>query len=905
MSSKFKVALASLFVFLLSTPHAFANLEGRWIQHPAAALRSAVKQSQVDRIIDGNRYVYFSVRGSAFNRNQKHYYTSAIGIDKDFLQLFRYDKTTPWEEQCIRPISEEFELSGANHELVNYSPEHHLLAVIYENRAMDFIYDDGSLIKSAALKNASSPTRTFQPYSITFDAEKPLAYIAGSFGIATVNMKNGELEEIADFGVPVSWASRIGENMVVFAGSVSVSNYSTNTYIYVVGATPQKLSLPIAGGENLQVLMPIGDNAFAALTPGASDLQYTIRLFIIEDEGKTSFSDISDIVSVDEGAHYYYRHMFRTDGYTCPTEDGYAVFNNNSVVLLKKQDAVVNIADYASLSVTTLSKGELSATEKNSKSASFDGKKFWFFTYETNGIDGQERGFYSRSNNSGSWGTPSVVSTPVGPFGAFPAWISWHPDLGMVFRGPGTFFDHESGETDYLYSFMDGNWTDLSHSANMSRLEAASRASKYIAIDPLNSNWIWGNQPMNNWMVAGGLQRIDRGNYDNFLDLSTSNYNWSATVPGFSPLFPVTNLYRDLISFSDIAFDTQNRMWFFRYWPTPEVMFDWEDITEARTPLYYLTAEDRLKMANVGSDANQVVAPHLLKEIPYTQSYHTADLIALKSPGNETRLAGMLKHDVSYFTKFWLYDHKGTLDNPDDDEIVYLENPIDEEGERFDYRSRSHIFEDLATGLLWYCTSSGPVLIDPNDVFAGNMVCRRLKISRKFGAPADDYPLEQVEINDIAVDNLGRKWIASTDGLYCLSADNEDLLGYYNVENSSLPSNHLLAVACDGSTGAVFVSTERGIAEFQPEGSLSPVTPGTSLTIWPASVTPGFNGYVNISGAQEGAEYIVEDAEGNKVTSLGQPENGRLQWQPTVSSPGRYNIRRAEVLESNPVIVVR
>ena len=360
------IALASL-VLMTSLAGSAGNLDGRWKYHPAAALRSLNKESQIDRMIEGEKYVYFSVRGNFMSRNSGgHTNTYTTENNLDPIQLFRYDKTQPWQEGSIVAVSDEVEMSGLICDLMNYSPQHGVMAVAYDNRALDFIYDDGTVVATEALKDLSLPTRTATPYSITFDRENPLAYVAGSFGYVTIDMRNGEIADYVQTDMPVAWAGRVGDYMVLMAGDIampvysggwSTPVYSTKTYIYPTGRVPSVLTSPIEGGANLQALMPLSGNSFAALAQGSAETMSNLLTFSITPDGVTHETKAQGI-AYDNGALSSSRHKFRTDGYWQPAKNGYAVHGKEEILMID-----------ASGNVERKSKASLTANEKASKSA--------------------------------------------------------------------------------------------------------------------------------------------------------------------------------------------------------------------------------------------------------------------------------------------------------------------------------------------------------------------------------------------------------------------------------------------------------------------------------------------------------------------------------------------------------
>lgn len=907
---------AALGLSMLALPMASAsleaaNLEGRWIQHPAAALRSGAKESQVDRIIEGNRYVYFCVRGGYFKWGPNpDNYSNRNNIQT--LQVFRQDKDQDLGESSIRPLTQDFELSGVSPRILNYSPTTGVLALVDETNAIDFIYDDGTHISSRALQDVTFPLSVMTPYSITFDDENQVVYIAGSFGYAVINYKTGELQSFVKTDKPVSWASRVGDNIVLFAGeitstyfsppggeegSVVQSKYNTETYIFPIPQNEEIiLNSPIEGMENLQAIMPLSDSSFAAIAREASDTNKSLVLFTVSDNGVSKETLVKSITA-DNGATYTYRYQFHTDGCVQNGTDGYVIQSQDQMVILHKDG-----------SLKTRSKSSLSASEKASKAASLDGSKLWLYTYATNGLnDSDKRGFYTYEFNNEGWTHKSEVATVNAPTCTFAAFAEWNPEYGLLVRGQGSLFSHQDRDADRLCGYKNGIWTELNYSANNPKYQLPVNAAKNVRTDPLNPSWIWGDSN------RAGLHRMDLNNYDNFLEFGSTKYqNYKTLYPGYFPIFEYQTQYLEILAFSNVDFDNEGRMWFARYFYTDAEDYSSEYVYNAQTPVYYLTQEEREQIAKIGADESKL--PDIKGReiiVPRNKLNYNCKLLSLKSPENSNLLVfshgGM--EGSQKCTYDFIYDHNGTPDDQTDDRYVLLNDLVDENGEKVTFRTQSGLYEDLNTGEIWMLTSSGPFIMDPQEILFGGKSCRRHRITKRDGMNVDESPLNFIEINYISDDYLGRKWLATQEGLYCLSKDALELLGHYTPENSPLPSRNVLNVVCSPE-GIVFALTTKGLVEFHPEGSKSKVEVGTHLTVWPTTVGPDYNGYVTVTGAETGSEYIVCDKEGNEIVTLGIPDSSNaLQWncnnhEGKRAASGRYIIKRRNVEEENAVIIL-
>lgn len=891
---RISLPLVAAFISLSLSLNAYAYLDGSWIAHSSATLRSSYKESQIDRIIDGARYVYFSVRGDIFYPELKYIYPTELGLDA--IQIFRYDKSLPFKPENIRALAQDCELSGALPVVLEYSPRSGVMAVVYENKAIDFIYDDGTIVSSPALSELAVPSAGFVPYSVTIDDERSHAYVGCSLGYAVVDIKTGELADFRMFDRAVSWAGRVGDHIVVFAGKMDRKSYASDAFVFRGDAVPAELTNPVEGTSGLQALMPLSSDSFAALAPEGSDTRFSLKLFSITDDGVIS-QELSPAADFDDGAGYRYRHFFSSGGYVTPTADGYLINTVSDLIQLSKNGDKTG-------EVSKISKSTLPDYERKSKSASFDGKNIWFFTYNSNGLDGSVRGFYTRTLSDGQWSEASMPVAPQAPTAYIAPFGSWSPDYGVILRCAGAFFDTGAMGEDRFFSYKDGVWTDRSYAATAPSLINVTKAAKHVGVDPVAPNFVWGVS-----VLEGGLFRMDLENPANYFAFGTLyRPSWETAYPGYFPMFPQQKDYAQLISFSNVDFDSDGTMWFSRYIFCELNDFDYEDIQKGYVPLYYMTAEERKAISGASTD-KALVQKVIDREIrvPLCYTSNLGRIIALKHPSNKNII--VCSH-AYYYTEnrlSFIINHNGTPDDTSDDMVVYLDELYDDEGERFSAREEFGAFEDPATGEVWLLTSSGPLVFDPADLFAGKKTGYRPRLSGFEGGI--DFNFDHVSVNGMTVDPLGRKWLATEEGVYCVSADNRELLGWYNVSNSPLPSNTVYNVVCDESTGALIISTYRGIVEFRPEGSSVNGNESSRLSIWPSAVTPDYKGYVNISGVLSGNEYEVKGTDGTSVRTLGFPDNNVLQWdlrdnEGAKVAPGRYSVNRVGIDETNVIIVL-
>jgi len=169
------------------------------------------------------------------------------------------------------------------------------------------------------------------------------------------------------------------------------------------------------------------------------------------------------------------------------------------------------------------------------------------------------------------------------------------------------------------------------------------------------------------------------------------------------------------------------------------------------------------------------------------------------------------------------------------------------------------------SGFIWVGTSNGVAIIQcPQEAFT-NQGCDAIWPVVKQGNFAG-YLFNGEEVRSIAVDGADRKWVATKNGVWLISATGEEVIYRFTEENSPLFSNDVKKIAIDGKTGEIYFATAKGICSFR-----STATEGTEVNekvlVFPNPVPPGYGGTIGIRG-------LVNDAI-VKITEL----DGRLVYQ--------------------------
>jgi len=175
-------------------------------------------------------------------------------------------------------------------------------------------------------------------------------------------------------------------------------------------------------------------------------------------------------------------------------------------------------------------------------------------------------------------------------------------------------------------------------------------------------------------------------------------------------------------------------------------------------------------------------------------------------------------------------------------------------------------------GSLWVGTSEGGlnIIVDPTVPY------RILQY----------HPLEGVKINDILVDPLNQKWVATEQGVFLLSPDGTSVLDSLTVKTTDgkLPHDHVESLGMNRQTGTIFFGTEGGLATLTTAG----VTPRSSfgeLKIFPNPLLLPSSAELTVDGLVEGSTIKILSSSGNLIKEILTP-GGRVGFWDGTDSQG-------------------
>ena len=142
-------------------------------------------------------------------------------------------------------------------------------------------------------------------------------------------------------------------------------------------------------------------------------------------------------------------------------------------------------------------------------------------------------------------------------------------------------------------------------------------------------------------------------------------------------------------------------------------------------------------------------------------------------------------------------------------------------------------------------------------------------------------------ITAIEVDGANNKWVGTANsGVFQFSANGQETLQRFTIDNSPLPSNTINDIDINPTTGEVFFATPQGIVVYtgiSTDGSENL----QNVKVYPNPVRPGFAGTVKITGLLDKANVKITDISGNLVHEV-ISEGGTIEWDTTAF--GKYRV---------------
>lgn len=193
------------------------------------------------------------------------------------------------------------------------------------------------------------------------------------------------------------------------------------------------------------------------------------------------------------------------------------------------------------------------------------------------------------------------------------------------------------------------------------------------------------------------------------------------------------------------------------------------------------------------------------------------------------------------------------------------------------------ITKDL-DGDMWVGTDQGIIIFECGDPFQEGCVgSKRIVDVEGDGAAL----LKDESIRSVTIDGANRKWVGTGSGIFVLSPDGREEIAYLSEDNSPLFDNVINDIAIDGTTGKVYIGTDKGIQAVQGEAIDGRSVNVEKPNVFPNPVRPEYTGPIAISGLATDANIKITDINGQLIFET-QALGGRAIWD-----GNDYNGRRA------------
>jgi len=207
-----------------------------------------------------------------------------------------------------------------------------------------------------------------------------------------------------------------------------------------------------------------------------------------------------------------------------------------------------------------------------------------------------------------------------------------------------------------------------------------------------------------------------------------------------------------------------------------------------------------------------------------------------------------------------VFNDNGTIDNPADDKWKLYRTGAG--AGNLPSNNVLSIAKDK-NGFIWIGTTDGIGVVQcPQNVFSSQGCDAVWPVVTQGGF--NQYLFKGEEVQSIAVDGADRKWVATKNGAWLISADGEKLIYQFTETNSPLLSNDVKRIAVDGRAGEIFFATANGICSFR-----STATEGgegnSNVLVFPNPVPPGYGGTIAIRGLVNNAIVKITEMDGRLV----------------------------------------
>jgi len=239
------------------------------------------------------------------------------------------------------------------------------------------------------------------------------------------------------------------------------------------------------------------------------------------------------------------------------------------------------------------------------------------------------------------------------------------------------------------------------------------------------------------------------------------------------------------------------------------------------------------------------------------------------------------------------FDDNNTIDQKNDDRWRYF---LQGTGQGNLPSSNVLSMAEDQSGTIWVGTDRGIGIIQCGaDIFSAAKCDASLPVVQQ-----DNFAgllLANEVVNDIKVDGADRKWVATKNGVWLLSADGQKVVYRFTNTNSKLLSNHVFSIVVHATTGEVFFMTAAGICSFRSTATKA-LEEIKKPFVFPNPVPSGYTGAIAIKELPNNAWVKITELDGRLVyqtRSLG----GQAIWNGKNYKGERVNSGAYLIIVSN------
>lgn len=846
-------ALALAALFNASASNEFPRGD-RWTIHSAAGVTPR-------QMIDTGDGVYYLAHQHIFNNSTsfcRGFYANPSG------GLFYYDKSNP--ERGFADVQKMYDLHGADIWYVKYNPLYKYLVVAYLDGGIDFVDHNGKVTYVDALKDSRVPgSKTIT--NVTFDINTADAWISTQMGYLRVDGNDFSVKNMAMWSTPVNSICRVGDKVIAIINGLlyeADANATLNlqaSFTAIEGITHYDAAS----------LMPVSDTGFAFLDSGGSTYGRLVMLADYQDgawSAKQLYTD-TGIAQTDTKL----QGSTPVQHTAIPNRDGYLVASKNNLYFIKRAEGD-NAPGYSTLKAP-------SGTASFFLS-SWDGTEVW----ASDGVRGLQ-GKKLKEGTTNQWTDLTEVLMADGPGTCMDSKFAYSPTGGLIFASQHPFHKEQISNAVYpllISAYRDGKWVDLSTRfvTPYKAEEDATFMTNYkryldnlpikegngLFVDPLYPDYAYVGCLFN-----GSLAVINVRDPKEFplLFHQPKEGDISNLLPG-KAMFP--NLgWSQYSGVCAAGADADGNVWITRD--------NWSrtDIDPKIADLWCWTPEDRKEALETG-DVKKGGDWKNMSVYTGEEGFVYPRSLALKHPKNKNKV---VLYNSGGLRSMQIYDHKGTLDNPNDDEVKSFKNVRTPSGATAVFGYLNAFLENPVTGDVVVCSENDTFIIDPSESvtqdIAGGVITGELLHTVDANGMKTSVAAS-VSTSDACFDEYGRLWVAMKGGgVIGISADGREVFARYTEQNSPIPSDNVYAVGWNPDTKSLFMSTDHGLAEVRPDLPLEVEPLNTQLPfVTPSVVNTDYSGVVAVHNVSTNTRMRVRDAEGLAVCDLPVPADGMTFW---------------------------